>query len=188
MIARGRRLRRDVRRQRPHRNRRDARLAEAGRSCPHDVAMVGFDDIPAASLSSPPLTTVRQDLRRPARCWSIALLARIEGGRRENGAAPGQVDRLVSRAARLKLQSFSLRSVVRPAIPLPASRGRRVRMESRSCIEKPRQSFAGLWNISFGFFGIQIGFALQNANMSPDFPVARHQRRRISRRCGSPRH
>ena len=36
-------------------------------------------------------------------------------------------------------------------------------------IEKPRQSFAGLWNISFGFFGIQIGFALQNANMSRIF-------------------
>jgi maltose/moltooligosaccharide transporter len=35
--------------------------------------------------------------------------------------------------------------------------------------EKPRQSFAGLWNISFGFFGIQIGFALQNANMSRIF-------------------
>ena len=33
-------------------------------------------------------------------------------------------------------------------------------------MEKPRQGFAGLWNISFGFFGIQIGFALQNANMS----------------------
>ena len=36
-------------------------------------------------------------------------------------------------------------------------------------IEKPRQSFAGLWNISFGFFGIQIGFALQNSNMSRIF-------------------
>ena len=35
--------------------------------------------------------------------------------------------------------------------------------------EKPRQSLAGLWNISFGFFGIQIGFALQNANMSRIF-------------------
>jgi maltose/moltooligosaccharide transporter len=35
--------------------------------------------------------------------------------------------------------------------------------------EKPRQSWAGLWNISFGFFGIQIGFALQNANMSRIF-------------------
>ena len=35
--------------------------------------------------------------------------------------------------------------------------------------QKPRQNFAGLWNISFGFFGIQIGFALQNANMSRVF-------------------
>jgi maltose/moltooligosaccharide transporter len=38
-----------------------------------------------------------------------------------------------------------------------------------SRVERPRQSFAGLCNISFGFFGIQIGFALQNANMSRIF-------------------
>jgi maltose/moltooligosaccharide transporter len=36
-------------------------------------------------------------------------------------------------------------------------------------MEKPRQNFAGLWNIGFGFLGIQIGFALQNANMSRIF-------------------
>ncbi|MES2174297.1 MAG: MFS transporter [Pseudomonadota bacterium] len=36
-------------------------------------------------------------------------------------------------------------------------------------MDKPKQGFAGLWNISFGFFGIQIGFALQNANMSRVF-------------------
>lgn len=35
--------------------------------------------------------------------------------------------------------------------------------------QKRTQSWAGLWNISFGFFGIQIGFALQNANMSRIF-------------------
>ncbi len=34
---------------------------------------------------------------------------------------------------------------------------------------KPKLGFWGLWNISFGFFGIQIGFALQNANMSRIF-------------------
>jgi maltose/moltooligosaccharide transporter len=34
---------------------------------------------------------------------------------------------------------------------------------------RARQGFRGLWNISFGFFGIQIGFALQNANMSRIF-------------------
>jgi len=42
-------------------------------------------------------------------------------------------------------------------------------MNSSLAVEKPRQSLAGLWNISFGFFGIQIGFALQNANMSRIF-------------------
>ncbi|MEE4450414.1 MFS transporter [Novosphingobium resinovorum] len=40
---------------------------------------------------------------------------------------------------------------------------------TKAAIEKPRQGWAGLWNISFGFFGIQIGFALQNANMSRVF-------------------
>jgi maltose/moltooligosaccharide transporter len=36
-------------------------------------------------------------------------------------------------------------------------------------MEKPRQSLAALWNISFGFLGIQVGFALQTANMSRIF-------------------
>ncbi|MFC4293257.1 MFS transporter [Sphingorhabdus arenilitoris] len=35
--------------------------------------------------------------------------------------------------------------------------------------EKPRLGFGGLWNISFGFFGIQVGFVLQNSNMSRIF-------------------
>ena len=38
-----------------------------------------------------------------------------------------------------------------------------------SAASKPKRGFWGLWNISFGFFGIQIGFALQNANMSRIF-------------------
>ena len=42
-------------------------------------------------------------------------------------------------------------------------------MNRPEVIEKPRQSFAGLWNISFGFFGIQVGFALQTADMSRIF-------------------
>ena len=31
---------------------------------------------------------------------------------------------------------------------------------------KPRLSFWQIWNMSFGFLGIQFGFALQNANAS----------------------
>jgi maltose/moltooligosaccharide transporter len=36
-------------------------------------------------------------------------------------------------------------------------------------MQKPRRSFFGLCRLSVGFFGIQIGFALQNANMSRVF-------------------
>jgi maltose/moltooligosaccharide transporter len=41
--------------------------------------------------------------------------------------------------------------------------------DSQTVATKPRLGFAQMWNISFGFFGIQIGFALQNANMSRIF-------------------
>jgi maltose/moltooligosaccharide transporter len=33
----------------------------------------------------------------------------------------------------------------------------------------PNQSFRSLWNISFGFFGVQIAYALQSANISRIF-------------------
>src|SRR5581483_7418348 len=33
-------------------------------------------------------------------------------------------------------------------------------------MEKPRKSFWQIWNMSFGFFGIQFGWGLQMANMS----------------------
>ncbi len=33
-------------------------------------------------------------------------------------------------------------------------------------LKKPRLSFSQIWNMSFGFLGIQMGFALQNANAS----------------------
>jgi hypothetical protein len=39
-------------------------------------------------------------------------------------------------------------------------------------IQKPILNFRQLWNMSFGFFGIQFGFALQNANVSRIFPDA----------------
>jgi len=35
--------------------------------------------------------------------------------------------------------------------------------------EKPHLSFWQIWNMSFGFLGIQFGFALQNANTSRIF-------------------
>ncbi|MCB0617534.1 MAG: MFS transporter, partial [Saprospiraceae bacterium] len=35
--------------------------------------------------------------------------------------------------------------------------------------EKPHLSFWEIWNMSFGFLGIQFGFGLQNANVSRIF-------------------
>ena len=35
--------------------------------------------------------------------------------------------------------------------------------------QKPDLSFWKLWNLSFGFFGIQIAYALQSANISHIF-------------------
>jgi DNA-binding LacI/PurR family transcriptional regulator len=55
-------------------------LQQDGRSVPGDVAIVGFDDTSVASLSSPPLTTVRQDARAAAEALVETLLCDIEGG------------------------------------------------------------------------------------------------------------
>jgi DNA-binding LacI/PurR family transcriptional regulator len=54
-------------------------LVEAGKTIPGDVAVVGFDDIPAASLTNPPLTTLMQDLKGAGETLVETLAAQIEG-------------------------------------------------------------------------------------------------------------
>ncbi len=53
-------------------------LAEAGLKVPDDVALVGFDDIPAASLTNPPLTTIMQDIGGAGERLVETLLAKID--------------------------------------------------------------------------------------------------------------
>jgi DNA-binding LacI/PurR family transcriptional regulator len=53
-------------------------LSEAGRTIPGDVAVVGFDDIPSASIANPPLTTIMQDLKGAGELLVESLLCRIE--------------------------------------------------------------------------------------------------------------
>jgi DNA-binding LacI/PurR family transcriptional regulator len=76
-------------------------LEEKGLRVPEDVAIVGFDDIPAAALSHPPLTTIAQDYARAGELLVDALIGQINGAvteqkmlmprlviRRSTGTAP----------------------------------------------------------------------------------------------------
>ena len=54
-------------------------MSEHGRRVPHDVSVVGFDDVPEAAYFTPPLTTVRPDFEAVARDALKLLLAQIDG-------------------------------------------------------------------------------------------------------------
>ena len=66
-------------------------LQRLGRAIPGDVAIVGFDDIAVASLSSPPLTTVRQDARRAGETLIEVLLQAVETGTAEDRLLPASL-------------------------------------------------------------------------------------------------
>ncbi len=55
-------------------------LQKVGRAIPREVAILGFDDIPAASLASPSLSTVTQDARRAGEALVEALIEGIQTG------------------------------------------------------------------------------------------------------------
>jgi DNA-binding LacI/PurR family transcriptional regulator len=54
-------------------------IKEAGLSIPKDLAIVGFDDIPLAVHTVPPLTTVRQPMRLQGQLAAEMLVSRIAG-------------------------------------------------------------------------------------------------------------
>jgi DNA-binding LacI/PurR family transcriptional regulator len=54
-------------------------LRERGKQVPDDLSVVGFDDLPVASLAMPPLTTVRQPLAEMGRMAVEMILHLLEG-------------------------------------------------------------------------------------------------------------
>jgi DNA-binding LacI/PurR family transcriptional regulator len=66
-------------------------LRERGIAVPEDVRLVGFDDLPIARQTVPPLTTIRQDIAAGARGLVQLLLRRLAGEETESLILPPQL-------------------------------------------------------------------------------------------------
>ncbi len=66
-------------------------LTDRGLSIPSDVAIIGYDDISLASHTAPPLTTIRQDLRKGASCLVDILFRRLGGEKTETVVLPPEL-------------------------------------------------------------------------------------------------
>ena len=66
-------------------------LTAAGLRVPHDVAVVGYDDITLARHTNPTLTTVRQDLKRGAEAMVDLMVRRIGGEDAPSATMPAEL-------------------------------------------------------------------------------------------------
>src|SRR5690606_24829937 len=66
-------------------------LAEHGLRIPEDVAVVGFDDIPAARIATPALTTINQNTTLAGELLVDKLVALVEGTRAESERLPASL-------------------------------------------------------------------------------------------------
>lgn len=98
-------------------------LIERGRKIPADVALVGFDDIPFAAYTTPPLTTIRQNCHAGARLLVEKLMRAIRHEPNESIVIPTE---LVVRASSLREHYRSL-PTIRGAKEVAAARGRKVK-------------------------------------------------------------
>ncbi|MET9736416.1 LacI family DNA-binding transcriptional regulator [Streptomyces sp. NPDC006458] len=72
-------------------------LAEAGRSVPGDVSVVGFDDVDDSSCYQPPLTTVHQEFERVGEQCLASLLHQMSHGQDTTPPVSQILPRLVVR-------------------------------------------------------------------------------------------
>lgn len=63
-------------------------LRERGRSVPHDVSIVGFDDMPEAPYAFPPLTTIHQEFGQVGRTAVSELLSEMANPSERTGTQP----------------------------------------------------------------------------------------------------
>lgn len=66
-------------------------LNERGRQIPSDVAIVGFDDVPLAAYTTPPLTTIRQDWATGTRTLVEQVLRSVAGQSAETIVLPTEL-------------------------------------------------------------------------------------------------
>jgi len=59
-------------------------MRERGLAIPDDISIIGFDDIPQASFTSPPLTTVAQPIEEIGKVAADLLIERMSGSTRPN--------------------------------------------------------------------------------------------------------
>jgi DNA-binding LacI/PurR family transcriptional regulator len=82
-------------------------LHEAGRSIPEDMSIVGYDDIPVAAYTYPPLTTIRQPMRGVGQQAIRLLIEAIDNpnaGKRELLLEPMLIVRHSASQARIPAQ------------------------------------------------------------------------------------
>jgi len=66
-------------------------LKEQGVNVPHDISVVGFDDISIAQFTYPPLTTIRQDTNLAGKLLVNNLVSLINGHEVKSSVMPAQI-------------------------------------------------------------------------------------------------